>query len=128
MTKNSPIAELPRAIDAEESVIGCILLHGVDVYEDVQPWIKNAEVFYKEIHQELWKACTSLYKENQTIDIITVKEKLNEMKLNLINKDDYGAYYLTGLTQGIIGKANIKHHAKIVYEKYEQRKTAVSSY
>ena len=87
MTKNSPIAELPRAIDAEESVIGCILLHGVDVYEDVQPWIKNAEVFYKEIHQELWKACTSLYKENQTIDIITVKEKLNEMKLNLINKD-----------------------------------------
>ena len=128
MINKNMISQLPNAIDAEESVIGTILLHGTDVYEEVQPWIKSEEVFYKDIHQELWKALTSLYKTNQSIDLITVKEKLSEMNLTLVNKDDYGAYYLTGLTQGIVGKVNVKTHAKIVYEKYVQRKTAISSY
>tara|TARA_Y100000593_G_scaffold47442_2_gene89924 strand:- start:3860 stop:5218 length:1359 start_codon:yes stop_codon:yes gene_type:complete len=128
MTSKNLMASLPNAIDAEESVIGTVLAYGVEAYEDVQPWIKTENVFYKEIHQELWKACTSLYKLNNTIDIITVKEKLNEMNLSLINKDDYGAYYLTGLTQNVIGKSGIVSHAKIVYEKYVQRQTAISSY
>ena len=128
MINKNMISQLPNAIDAEESVIGTILLHGTDVYEEVQPWIKSEEVFYKDIHQELWKALTSLYKTNQSIDLITVKEKLSEMNLTLVNQDDYGAYFLTGLTQNIVGKANVKNHAKIVYEKYVQRKTAISSY
>jgi len=128
MASKNLMASLPNAIDAEESVIGTVLAYGVEAYEDVQPWIKTENVFYKDIHQELWKACSSLYKLNNTIDVITVKEKLNEMNLSLINKDDYGAYYLTGLTQNVIGKAGIVSHAKIVYEKYVQRQTAISSY
>lgn len=125
---NNIMQTLPNAIDAEESVIGTILVHGAEAYEKVQPWIKNTEVFYKSIHQELWKAFKSLYKSNQQIDVITVKEKLKEMNLGLINKEETGAYYLTGLCTDIMGIASVVTHAKIVYEKYVQRQTAISSY
>jgi len=125
---NKNIKELPNAIEAEESVIGTILVHGIETYEQVQPWIKESDVFYKTIHQDIWKSFTELYKTNMVIDLITVKDKLDEMNLDLINKDDYGAYFLTGLASRVEMKANVVHHAKIVYEKYVQRKTAISSY
>jgi len=119
---------LPNAIEAEESVIGTILCHGVESYEDVQPWIKNRDVFYKDINQEIWDAFTSLYKSNEQIDVITVKEKLKELNKNEIQKEEYGGYYLTGLMQDIASKASVVNHARIVYEKYVQRQTAISSY
>ena len=119
---------LPNAIEAEESVIGTILCHGIEAYEDVQPWIKNRNVFYKEINQEIWDSFTSLYKSNEQIDVITVKEKLKELNKNEINKEEYGGYYLTGLMQDVVGKAGVVNHARIVYEKYVQRQTAISSY
>ena len=119
---------LPNAIEAEESVIGTILCHGTEAYEDVLPWIKNRNVFYKEINQEIWDSFTSLYKSNEQIDVITVKEKLKELNKNEINKEEYGGYYLTGLMQDVVGKAGVVNHARIVYEKYVQRQTAISSY
>ena len=122
--KNGNMKMLPSAVDAEESVLGTVLLKGIQIYEKVLPWIKDEEVFYGENHQEIWKACRVLYKHHQTIDTITVMNKLKEMKKESVAD----GYYLTGLTGNVGIASNVITHAKIVYEKYVQRKTALSAY
>ena len=122
--KSGNMKMLPSAVDAEESVLGTVLLKGIQIYEKVLPWIKDEEVFYGENHQEIWKACRVLYKHHQTIDTITVMNKLKEMKKESVAD----GYYLTGLTSNVGIASNVITHAKIVYEKYVQRKTALSAY
>ena len=50
--------------------------------------------------------------------------KLKEMKKESVAD----GYYLTGLTGNVGIASNVITHAKIVYEKYVQRKTALSAY
>lgn len=121
---NGNMKMLPSAVDAEESVLGIVLLNGTVMYEKVLPWIKDEKVFYGEDHQNIWKSCMVLYKHHQKIDTITVMNKLKEMK----KEDSASGYYLSGLTNDIATSSNVVTHAKIVYEKYVQRATALSAY
>ena len=36
----------PKSFDAEESLLGAILLEGKGIYEKVSPWIRVDEAFY----------------------------------------------------------------------------------
>ena len=64
----------PKSFEAEESLLGAILLKGRPIYEKVAPWIRVDDAFYKPDNKKIWNVIVTLYKENSPIDIITVME------------------------------------------------------
>ena len=44
----------PSSKDAEESVLGSILLDGVSVYEKVAAWIRDEDAFYYKDNKLIW--------------------------------------------------------------------------
>lgn len=114
--------DTPKNIDAEQSVIGCILVGGIATYDKVKPWLRDDEVFYTEVNKQIWKSFRELKQQNTPIDTITVLEKCKDNKDNQVD-----AYYITGLACNIPTVANCEHYSRIIWEKYIQRQTAVSA-
>ena len=113
----------PKSFDAEESLLGAILLKGRAVYEKVSPWIRVDEAFYSSDNKKIWNTIVSLYKENSPIDLVTVMEKSK----SLYNGDAFSGYYLTGLPEKVPSTSNAEEYARIIWEKYIQRETAKSA-
>jgi replicative DNA helicase len=107
----------PQAIDMEEAVLGALMIEKGAIV-DVQG-ILIAESFYLETHQRIYKAITDLATRHEAVDIYTVATELKKTdNLEFIG----GAYYLTQLSGRIGSAAHIEYHAKIVAQKYIQRK------
>jgi replicative DNA helicase len=109
----------PSSKDAEQSVLGCILLDGVSIYEKVAAWIRNEDAFYYTDNKVIWKAIKSIYKSGQEIDLITVTNKIKDSENEDVNKSM--AYYISGLSTNIATTANVEQHAKIIWERHIQR-------
>ena len=116
------IGEMPSSADAENSVLGCILMDGEDCFDKALPWIRNDDAFYIDNNKKIWQAIKVLRQKKDPIDLITVSNELKE------NKETEIAYYLSGLPDTIVTSANIENHAKIVWEKYVQREVRKTSY
>ncbi|MDW8297053.1 MAG: replicative DNA helicase [Raineya sp.] len=106
----------PQARDVEEIVLGALMLEKnaiMEVGDILQP-----ECFYDPRNQEIYQAITLLFSENEPIDIITVKNKLQKMgRLEAAG----GPLYLAELTSKVNSAANIVYHARIVLEAYIKR-------
>ncbi len=108
--------EFPNATDFEESVLGVCLQIGGSMDEVID--ILNADCFYLESHQHIWKALTELYRNNEPIDYLSVKRKLE--KANTYDKVG-GVVYLTELTSKVASASNLEYHARIIVEQYLRR-------
>ena len=76
-------------------------------------------MFYKESHQKIYKAIKEVFLTKDPIDLLSVANQLQKNEdLEAIG----GAYYLSSLTNRIVSSANIEYHARIVVEKFIQRK------
>ena len=116
--------EQPKSYEAEESLLGAILLEGKSIYEKVSPWIRVNDAFYNPDNKMIWDVIKTLYKENVAIDVVTVMEKSKAM----YNGDsNLSAFYLTGLPESVPTTANVEEYARIIWEKYIQRETAKSA-
>ncbi len=107
----------PQAIDLEEAVLGAMMIDkkGVDDVID----ILHADVFYKEAHQLIYEAIYTLFQNAEPTDLLTVANQLRKTdNLDLIGGD----FYLVGLTQKVSSSAHIEFHARIILQKYIQRK------
>jgi len=109
----------PSSKDAEESVLGSILLDGVSVYEKVAAWIRDEDAFYYKDNKLIWKAIKEVYKASEPIDVITIADKVKDM-----NNGSGMSYFITGITNEIPTTANAEHHAKIIWERHVQREAA----
>nr|AKH47495.1 replicative DNA helicase [uncultured marine virus] len=106
----------PQAIELEEAVLGAMLLDGKCI-DDIADIIK-AEHFYKSHHQIIAKHVLDMYTNNETIDILTVSEKLKTKEV----LDEIGGYfYISQLTSKISSTAHVDIHAKKVVQKYLAR-------
>lgn len=102
----------PQNIEAEQSVLGAILIENSALYKAIE--ILNANDFYKEAHRRIFLAMIELSEKNEAIDLITLAEYLRrENELDSIG----GATYLSMLTNTVPTAANIRYHSKIVHEK-----------
>ena len=102
----------PHDIDAEEAVIGSLLIDGTAIYKVVA--FLNQQDFYHEQNQWLYGACLSLYQRNEAINQITVAQELNrEGKLEACG----GAAYLSHLIANCPTPLDIEHYAQIVYRR-----------
>ncbi|RXE58852.1 replicative DNA helicase [Acetivibrio mesophilus] len=102
----------PQNIEAEQSVIGAILLDK-EVLSSVTEIISSKD-FYREDHREIFEAIMDLYEKAEPIDLITVSEQL---KVRGSLEGVGGLEYLTNLASSVPTTANAKHYAKIVEEK-----------
>jgi replicative DNA helicase len=103
----------PQAVDLEKAVLGAIMLEREAL--DEVAGILQADSFYSDAHQHIYRSFQNLSVKSQPIDILTVIEQLkSDGKLDAIG----GAYYVTTLTNAVVGSANIKAHAMIVQDKY----------
>lgn len=112
----------PQALDVEEAVLGALLLEKNALSAVID--LLRPEVFYKETHQIIYKAIVKLYSNSEPVDLITVTNQLrSDGTLDIIG----GPFYITQLTHSIASAANIEFHAKIIIEKYIQRKMIETS-
>lgn len=102
----------PQSLDAEESVLGGILLdsHALD---RVIETMSDAD-FYRESHRKIFRAMIALSEKNEPIDLVTLTDTL---KARGELQDIGGATYLAELTDKVPSAANIAHYARIIREK-----------
>ncbi|GAB3339156.1 replicative DNA helicase [Marivirga atlantica] len=106
----------PQAVDLEEAVLGALMLEK-DALTSVIDILKP-ESFYKDAHQEIYKAIVVLFNNSEPIDLLTVTNQLRKNgKLDLVG----GSYYITELTSRVNSAANIEYHARIIAEQAIKR-------
>lgn len=106
----------PQAVDLEEAVLGALMLEK-DALTTVIDILKP-ESFYKDAHQEIYKAILTLFNNSEPIDMLTVTAQLRkDGKLEVIG----GAYYITELTTKVNSAANIEYHARVITEQSIKR-------
>ena len=112
MAKELPDKLPPQNNDAEQSLLGCLMLDK-DAIVKVVDFIR-AEDFYKGLHQDIFQVMHDLYERSEPIDILSVSSKLRERnKL----EDIGGSAYLTALINTVPTATHIANYAKIVREK-----------
>ncbi|MDZ7347127.1 MAG: replicative DNA helicase, partial [candidate division KSB1 bacterium] len=107
----------PQAMEAENSVIGAMLLSAEAVNTAVE--LLDETCFYKEAHKKIFMAALALHEKNLPVDVLTVANELEKRgQLEAVG----GHYYLTELVERVPGTANVEHHCKIVLDRALLRK------
>jgi replicative DNA helicase len=100
----------PHDIDAEEAVIGSLLIDGSTIYQIAT--LLQPSSFYSERNAQLYNACRQLYQRNEAINQITLAQELDRQgKLEACG----GAAYLSHLISMVPTSLDIEHYAHIVY-------------
>ncbi len=114
---DSPKSKLPpHSPEAEQSVLGALLLEP-SAWEDVIEIITQKD-FYHLSHRLIFAAIENLMQQQQAVDILTVKEKL-EAQNQLVQIG--GVEYLTELSELTPDIANSASYASIVQQRAQQR-------
>lgn len=107
---------MPQNIDAEEAILGAILVSPScmnKVVEHLKP-----EAFYKPAHRYVYEAMLQLYNGEDKIDIVSVSDVLNiNQKLELVG----GRAFINDLSYKTITTSNVEYYSKIVQEKAIKR-------
>lgn len=107
----------PHSIEAEQSVLGGLLLSGLA--HDSTAWDSIAdqvieEDFYRQDHRLIFRALADLAENNKPLDLVTVSEWLKQ-RSELENAGGFA--YLATMAKDTPSAANIRAYAEIVREK-----------
>ncbi|HEY2570246.1 MAG TPA: DnaB-like helicase N-terminal domain-containing protein, partial [Solirubrobacteraceae bacterium] len=69
----------PHNLDAEQSVLGAILLSDRSLYALVIEEGLRADDFYRERHATIYEAMLALYNESEPVDVLTVTDRLRRL-------------------------------------------------
>lgn len=108
---------MPQAIDFEDAVLGAMLLDSnatVTVIDKL-----HEDMFYKDSHRRIFAAILKVFSKHDPVDLLSVSKQLRQ---DGVLEQVGGAYYLASLTNRVVSSANIEYHARILMEKYIQRK------
>lgn len=107
----------PYSIEAEQSVLGCILINQVVANELCADL--TVDDFYSGVHKIIFQKMQELAQKNQPIDYVTLVSSLEkDGKLG----DVGGMNYITTLTNIVPTASNYEHYAGIVTKCSKQRK------
>ncbi len=105
------VKELPHNIEAEQGIIGAILLNN-EIYYDVSEII-NYEHFYEPIHQLIYNTIGNQISNGKIATPITLKSYF-EIEKNL--EDIGGSNYLVRLANSAVSLDYAKNYAQIIYD------------
>ena len=106
----------PHNIEAEESVLGSILLDKDAIVQVAD--ILRPEHFYVPAHRDIFESDLLLYENREPIDILTLSNALKKKKV--LTKVG-GAAYLTDLANKVPTSANVRHYANLVKDAFTKR-------
>jgi len=102
----------PQSIEAEQSVLGAILLDNDALHEAIE--LLTPDDLYRDAHRRVFQAMCELYNKSEPVDLITLSEFMKSRgELEAVG----GVNYLSSLASFVPTSANIKYHSKIVREK-----------
>lgn len=112
MNSNELFKKMPVAIEAEQSVLGSILIKP-DCFGTVAALL-TAEDFYLEEHQHIYNAMRDMFLSSRQIDPVTL---LNTLVQNGAYTEQNGMDYIAQIAHIVPTAANVKDYATIVHEK-----------
>jgi replicative DNA helicase len=114
--------KLPYSLEAEQSVLGSILIDPQCLYQ-VLDHLKP-QFFYLPQHREIFTSMVSMFSQSSAIDIVTL---LNELKTAGVYDEAGGKAYLLQLAEIVPSVANVAAYARIVQEKFYLRSLITAS-
>lgn len=108
----------PYSTEAEQGVLGCILLDPESMVTCIERLRAQGKEFYDLRHQTIYSVLIELYDDRVGIDVITLQERL---KLWDQLEQVGGIPYLSGLSDCVPSAANLPHYIEILLEKYSLR-------
>ncbi len=121
-TPTSTAGIQPQNAEAEASLLGALLI-------DTDAIVKIADVispndFFDKRHERIYQAILHLYEHRQSIDVLTLSDRLkNSGELDSIG----GPAYLTELTNFVPTAAHVEQYADIVAQKAMRRRLISAS-
>ena len=104
----------PQAVDLEEAVLGALMLEKSPL-NDVIDIIHRPDIFYKDAHKKIYEAIQELFSASESIDILTVTQKLRANgEIDAVG----GPYYISQLTNRVASAAHAESHARILVQKF----------
>ena len=107
---------LPYSVEAEQAVLGSVIIDPKCLNE-IAVQMKT-EYFYIPQHREIYSAMSAMYELSQTIDFVSLLEKL---KSDGVYDEAGGKAYLTQLVQTVPSAANVLTYVAIIRERYYAR-------
>ena len=103
----------PQNIEAEESVLGAMLVAEPALTRVIDEVKLNAADFYLDRHRAIFECAHDLYAESKPVDELSVAESLTQR--NMIDQAG-GKHYVSELAAKVPAAGNAKHYAEIVQQ------------
>ncbi|MFO7637457.1 MAG: replicative DNA helicase [Clostridia bacterium] len=102
----------PQNIEAEQCVLGCMLLDEDAIADSFD--VLNENDFYEPRNKAIFQAVSNLYTAGKSVDIVTVSDHLK--KNDMLEKIG-GMDYLASIVEQVPSVASARHYAEIVEDK-----------
>lgn len=110
----------PHSVEAEQGVLGCILLSPADcLCICIERFKAGSLTFYDQRHQEIYGALVEMHDAGRNIDFITLQQMLKDRN---ILEGVGGLSYLASLPDKVPSAANLEYYLDIVREKFVLRR------
>jgi len=122
---NGGVVAPPHNLEAEQSVLGAILLSDRSLYALVIEEGLRAEDFYRERHGVIYESMLELYNESEPVDVLTVTDRLRQAG----RLDEVGGQAAVDELTGVVpAVGHARRYAKIVRENALLRRLLSASY
>jgi replicative DNA helicase len=115
----------PHSLDAEQAVLGAVLLSEKPMYQYIVSDNLRPEDFYRERHQLIFESMLQLWQENTQIDVLTITEHLRARgKLD----EAGGAAEIDALSAATPAVGGLRRYGEIVKELSLLRRLLTTTY
>ncbi|HZJ86451.1 MAG TPA: DnaB-like helicase N-terminal domain-containing protein, partial [Erysipelotrichaceae bacterium] len=109
--------QLPNSIDAEQAILGAMLIYPNAVKATVEYGLE-ADQFFLDAHKRIYRIMRDVHEDNRSLDPTILITKLQDAQLlNSVG----GSEYILELTDTATTSASIKHYVEIIQDKYKMR-------
>jgi replicative DNA helicase len=112
MAKKSELKIPPQNLEAEQTVLGSILIDKNAIFRVAD--ILSPDDFYDPKHGRIYDAILVLYEKRQPIDVLSLTNFLKDKEFLT---EVGGSTYLAELTNQVTTASHVEHYAKLVKEK-----------
>lgn len=102
----------PQSLEAEMSVLGCMLLDNDTIFE-VRPLVQ-ANFFYRKANQSIYETICEVFDSSEPVDSLILRQKLKTKRLL---EEVGGSDYLASLVEAVPSSANAVYYAQVVRQK-----------
>ena len=103
---------LPHSVEAEQSVIGSMLMDREAIVTASE--LIHGEDFYQSQYGVIFESIVELYNEGKPVDLVTLQDRLKEKD---VPPEVSSMEFVRDLVISVPTSANVKSYASIVYEK-----------